>query len=483
MPKRVAIIDLGSNSMRLAIFERTSRYGFYIIAEHKLKIRLGEGAYENGGVLQNEAMQKALAGFGEFSRLIKLYKAARVLCVGTSALRDAPNSKIFINLVKKETKINIRCIDGVTEAEFGGVAALNLLAGFKEATTVDIGGGSTELARIIGGKVVEKISLNIGTVRLKELFFDKKDISGLENFGNELISKIPNSFKSENLIAIGGSLRALSNAVMSLQNYPLKIVHNFSYDFGSYREFFTQIINCKAVNLNKFPIKKDRYDTIREGAFIFKKVADFLGAKKIITSGVGVREGVFLSSILGRGGRFCANFNPSLKSLQDRFCITQNGAKTAKIARNLFEILKPLHGVDENFKDCLSNAAKLADIGLKVGFYAKHMHASYLILNALNFGFTHEQKVLIATILELHGKKELGKELNELKSLLPSDKIVIWLSFMLEFAKILTISTNENFTLSYEDLNLKISGLKSNLILKENIKKLTKPAIFAISFG
>ena len=59
MPKRVAVIDLGSNSMRLAVFERTSRYGFFIVAEHKIKVRLGEGAYENGGFIQNNAMQKS----------------------------------------------------------------------------------------------------------------------------------------------------------------------------------------------------------------------------------------------------------------------------------------------------------------------------------------------------------------------------------------------------------------------------------------
>ena len=68
MPKRVAVIDLGSNSARAVIFERTSRLGFFILAEHKIKIRLGEGAYENGGILTSEAMQKCLLAFKKFKK-------------------------------------------------------------------------------------------------------------------------------------------------------------------------------------------------------------------------------------------------------------------------------------------------------------------------------------------------------------------------------------------------------------------------------
>lgn len=129
----------------------------------------------------------------------------------------------------------------------------------------------------------------------------------------------------------------------------------------------------------------------------------------------------------------------------------------------------------------LTNAAKICEIGLKVGFYAKHLHASYLALNALNYGFKHDEKVLIAAIIALHGKKELGVEFNDIKKLLPGEKIVIWLSFLLEFARILNENSDKIFALNYNNFNLKIVGAKENLNLKESIKKLPKPAIFAIS--
>lgn len=483
MAKRVAVIDLGSNSARLAVFERTSRFGFYILAEHKIKVRLGEGAYENGGVLQEAAIQKCFLTFSDFKRLIKSYGANRVLCVGTSALRDAPNAKEFINLIKKNLGINIRVIDGDSEAHLGGIAALNLLSKFTEAITVDIGGGSTELAHIVNGRVVETISLNVGTVRLKELFYDKNRALEAREFIRNLVEKIPNSFRSENLIAIGGSLRAISGAIMSSQNYPLKLVHNYKYDYEKNRNFIEKIANSKALELNKFDIKKDRYDTIREGACIFGEVAKKLGSKNIITSGVGVREGVFLSSILGHNAKLPGNFNVSLRSLMDRFMI-KNSSKSVKFAKMIFEVLSPIHGVDRKFLDELISAVKLANIGLSLGFYAKHAHASYFVQNALNYGYTHEQKVLISSIIKLHGKREMSAEYDALLGLLPDSASVIWLSFIAEFAKILSDGCDsDEVKMSFTNSTLQIYGVKNCLFLKESIKKMSKPAIFAITFS
>ena len=110
MSKKVAVIDLGSNSVRLAIFERTSRLGFYVAGEYKVKIRLGEGAYENGGMLTKSAMDKCFLAFSDFKKIISDQKISRVLCIGTSALRDAPNANEFISKIRRELGLNLRKI-------------------------------------------------------------------------------------------------------------------------------------------------------------------------------------------------------------------------------------------------------------------------------------------------------------------------------------------------------------------------------------
>ncbi len=477
MPKRVAVIDLGSNSARMAIFERTSRLGFYILREFKTKVRLGEGAYEHGGVLQKAAMDKVFAAFAEFREFIRLYGVRKVICAGTSALRDAPNGDVFIARVSRELGLNLRVIDGKTEAFLGGIAALNLLSPFGEATTIDIGGGSTELARIKDGRIVETLSLDLGTVRLKELFFDKKDPAGAAKFADKLIATIPESFRNSNLIAIGGSARAISSAIMQLKNHPLKLVHNYIYDFAEQRKFIEKLAYAGVLELKNFPVKKDRYDTIREGAMIFAKVCAALGGKLVFTSGAGVREGLFLSSLLRPGVKFPQNFNPSVKSLTDRFAVRQNSLIVSH-ARAIFAALSPLHGLDEKYLRSLVIAAKLCNLGRSLGFYSEQSHSAYIVRGGLNYGFTHEERALIAAIIENAGRENV--DFGPCAPLLPNAKIVRWLSFMLAAARWLSVCPQARF--EFLERALHISGAKNFVMVKENVKKLPKPEIFAVTF-
>ena len=160
MAKRTAVIDLGSNSMRMVIFDKSSRYAFSVVGEFKMKVRLGEGAYENGGAIGERSMQKAFEAFSEFKNIAKAYKCAKIFAMGTSALRDAPNAGELISLVRRELGLNLKVVSGKDEAIYGGVAALNLLEPLEEFVTLDIGGGSAELALVSGGKIIDAASLN-----------------------------------------------------------------------------------------------------------------------------------------------------------------------------------------------------------------------------------------------------------------------------------------------------------------------------------
>jgi len=102
MSKRTAIIDIGSNSARLVIFEKTSHFGFHLICEQKSKVRIGEGAYDKEGYLQPIGIKRAYHTLKSFLQTVDKYQATRTLCVATSALRDAPNGKEFVQWIQKE---------------------------------------------------------------------------------------------------------------------------------------------------------------------------------------------------------------------------------------------------------------------------------------------------------------------------------------------------------------------------------------------
>ena len=216
MSKVTTIIDIGSNSMRMVVLQKSSRFSFSLINETKSKVKISEGCYENNGNLQDIPMQRAYESLKSFLNISHSLKSRKIICVATSALRDAPNSNVFISKIRKDLGLNIKVIDGEKEAYYGGVAASNLLHD-DNFVTVDIGGGSTEFCFVKNGKIEKSISLNIGTVRIKELYFNKDDMAGakkviLDDLKKifELDIKIPSK-----VVGIGGSIRALSKIIMT----------------------------------------------------------------------------------------------------------------------------------------------------------------------------------------------------------------------------------------------------------------------------
>lgn len=488
MAKRTAIIDIGSNSARMVVYEKTSRYGFHLVKEVKSRVRVGEGAYEKGGVLQKIPLQRTFLTLKSFVQIAQNLKCKKSICVATSALRDAPNASELTSKVKQELGLHVCIIDGKKEAYYGGVAALNLLAKTDEATAIDIGGGSTELAKIKDGKVIDTLSLNIGTVRLKELFFDsKKSSSKIFSFIDEVLEHIPPHFQSNHIFAIGGTLRALANSIMDKENYPLKTVHGFHYEFNLYEEYINAIAASSVLKLKSYSFKKDRYDTIREGCSIFLALEKKLKAKYIITCGAGVREGVYLCDLLRSNNHtFPTNFNPSVRSLLDRFSLnTKNNSYVASKALKLFDALKPIHNIEDDYKTELHSAGKLYNIGEALSFYQSHLHGFYFIINTLNFGFTHEQKILIALLTKYHAKK-LPKEndIDNYERLLPDAHVLNWLSFMLSFAKSLNVGLGRaKCEFIYKNNTLQVNSHEHLKLAKEAVAKLVKPAPFAIVFN
>ncbi|PZP14427.1 MAG: Ppx/GppA family phosphatase, partial [Aliarcobacter butzleri] len=400
MSKVTTIIDIGSNSMRMVVLQKSSRFAFSLINETKSRVKISEGCYENDGNLQEIPMQRAYESLKSFLNISNALKSRKIICVATSALRDAPNSKTFINKVRNDLGLNIKIIDGEKEAYFGGVAASNLLHD-DTFVTVDIGGGSTEFCFVKNGKIEKSISLNIGTVRIKELYFNKNNIEGAKKYILDSLEKI---FKLDveipkKVVGIGGSIRALSKLIMAKNQYPLDILHGYTYEVKNEIALLNRISKAKnCEDLKSFGIKKDRFDTIKEGSFIFKTILEELKTQTVVTSGVGVREGVYLTDLLRNSNhKFPHNFNVSVKSLLDRFQIDEKqSAYFGNNAKKIFDSLKPFHKLDNKYKELLVVASKLNSIGSVLNFYKSNDNAFDFILNGLNYDFLHTSRVIVA---------------------------------------------------------------------------------------
>jgi len=481
MSKVTTIIDIGSNSMRMVVLQKSSRFSFSLINETKSRVKISEGCYENNGNLQDIPMERAYESLKSFLNISHALKSRKIMCVATSALRDAPNANVFISKVRKNLGLNIKVIDGEKEAYYGGVAALNLQHD-NTFVTIDIGGGSTEFCFVKDGKIEKSISLNIGTVRIKELYFNKNDIEGARK---NILDNLKKIFESgveipRKVVGIGGSIRALSKIVMARNKYPLDILHGYSYEVKKEEYFFDKIIDAKNNDdLKSLGVKKDRFDTIKEGAFIFKTIIDQLNIKEVITSGVGVREGVYLTDLLRNSNhKFPANFNVSVRSLLDRFEIDQKqSAYLGNNAGKIFDILKPLHNLEDKFRTLLVVASKLHSIGSTLNFYKSNDNAFDFILNGLNYDFLHTSRVIVAHTIKFSKKSLPSKsDIQEYEELLPTLRVMQWMSFMIS----LNIAINQDLSrpkVEYilNDETLEINLINKSFLIESNIEKLETP--------
>lgn len=474
MAKVTAVVDIGSNSARMAVYNRTSRYGFHLLKEYKSRVRISENAWKNGGVLQQAAIDRAIAAISGFVQIAKSYGARKIIVVATSAMRDAPNRSDVVAQIKSATGVRVRVITGEEEADLVGVAAANLLP-LSSAIAIDIGGGSTEVVLIENSRVVDKVSFNLGTVRLKELFFDeeKPNFRGAIRFIGDALDTLPPHFKNKEVIGVGGTLRALASVLMKEEKHGLNIIHAYRFSIEHNKDFLSKVIRADYEELRRIGFKNERLDVAREGVLIFSKVAKKIGATDAIISGAGVREGAFLKQMF----RVAPDgFSPSVTSLVDRFGIVKAQSDWfCKTTMDIFDVLQPLHGLDGQSKRMLYYAAKLSNIGSHIDPFDKSTHGSYIALNGLNYGFEQHERVGISILIGASQKRDISsyEPPSEYKNLLPSVSTLRWLVFILQLTGAIGASRSmPKITLDLIDEKLTIGFSGSEYLAKEEISKL-----------
>ena len=477
MAKIVTVIDIGSNSVRMVIYEKTSRFAFHLLHEEKSKVRISQDAYKHDGYLQEIPMQRTFDALKDFLQISESFKSRKILCVATSALRDAPNKKQFLQKVKSKLKLNIKIISGEKEAYFGAISCANLLPEQTNAMSIDIGGGSTEIAFINKNSVSNTLSLKLGTVRLKELYFDHNDIEGAKRYVDSELEKLP-PLKVSTLIGIGGTFRAVSSAILKRKNYPLNKLHAFEYGVDLFSEYIQSVLDAKdTTTLKELGIKSERFDVIKPGVFILKRVIKKLLVKNIITSGVGVREGVYLADLLRNSKhKFPANYNTSVRYLIDSHIQNKHFSNNLNaLAKKIFDLTHHYFGIDKKYRYELSIAAKLYPAGSSVHFYSQNKHTYYLIQSALEYGFTHENITLIATLTK-YAKSKLPSSVHMqlYKELLPDNYTTNVLSYILSLSiSLLSHRPRDiDFTLEFKQDTLTILSQNKLYITKEAVKKL-----------
>lgn len=289
--KPVAVVDIGSNSVRLVVYDglRRSPTPFF---NEKVLCGLGKGVAITGR-LNEAAVARALAALKRFRALASQIGVSKIFAVATAAAREAKNGSAFIGAAEKALGHRIHILTGKQEAHF---AALGVMAGLPEADGIagDLGGGSLELIDIKNGKVKGGVTLPIGPLRLIDL--SGGNMARAQEIVDSYLAKttLLKKMNGRSFYAVGGAWRSLARLHMAQETYPLHVLHHY------------QIAHKAASNIAsvlKQPEKavadmpKGRAETLPYAAMIMQRLMHFGQAKDVVISVFGVREGLLHSKL------------------------------------------------------------------------------------------------------------------------------------------------------------------------------------------
>ncbi|MCX5798048.1 MAG: Ppx/GppA phosphatase family protein [Proteobacteria bacterium] len=292
---KYAAIDIGTNTVLLLIVD--VRKGLEDVLDISTITRLGEGLKEKG-YLSQEAMTRTFSALYAYKGLIDKNKVLDVYCVGTSALREAKNSEVFLKLVKEKLGFAIQIISEREEAYYTYLSVKNDCSiKADDFIIVDIGGGSTEVIKGDKEKFIDFFSIPIGSVKLTEMFVkhdppEEKEIESLVDFIQGSLSILFDG-KNRQVIGTAGTITNLASIILGIESYDKGKIHGFHISYKDIENVISKL-KCMATTERRRikGMEKGREDIILQGIILMREIMSYFCAKELTVSANGVRYGV-----------------------------------------------------------------------------------------------------------------------------------------------------------------------------------------------
>ena len=389
----VAVIDIGSNSVRLVIYASMAR-SLVTIFNEKALCGLGREV-QSTGLLAPDAVAKALTSLRRFRALCKVQKVGRVYAIATAACRDASNGPDFIAKAERICGVKIEILSGPREAK---LSALGVISGIHNPDGIvgDLGGGSLELIDVHGNRVRSGVTLPLGSLALQDS--SHKSLKRAERIVKTDLDGVAQlkAGRGRTFYAVGGTWRALARIHIVQSGYPLRVMHGYSIPAADALDFAQRLRRLASANMlaNIEVVADARRPLLTYAALVLEYIIRVARPKTIVFSTFGVREGL-LYEMLPRSehtkdGLICA--------AQDLNQLLSRSARHAKEligwTDRLIRVAK-LRETDEDRR--LRHAAcLLSDIGWRVHPDHRGEETLSLITNG-NFGsISHQGRVFIA---------------------------------------------------------------------------------------
>ncbi|MBL4917382.1 Ppx/GppA family phosphatase [Szabonella alba] len=331
---RVGVVDVGSNSVRMVVFDGAARSPAYFYNE-KLMAGLGKGLAETGR-LNPEGRERALIALRRFALLAEGMEIAPLTCVATAAVREAEDGPEFQAQVEAETGLRLWVIDGKEEAR---LSAQGVLLGWPEAKGIvcDIGGNSMELARIGNGKVGARASSPLGPFRLQQIEGGAEKRRAVID---RVLRRLKDIIKPENdrIYLVGGSWRVIARLDMERRNYPLTVLHEYRMTPKSVLATIDWIAaNDPAILRARTGTSAERMELVPLACEMLRELIRVFQPKEIDVSSYGIREGLLYEQMPER----LRARDPLIEAAR---AAEQTSARLPGFGKKLYNFLLPIFG-------------------------------------------------------------------------------------------------------------------------------------------
>ncbi|MDL4841840.1 Ppx/GppA family phosphatase [Aquibacillus rhizosphaerae] len=411
--KFYAIIDIGSNTMRLVVYLQEKAGRLREVENVKAVARL-RNHLDDDGKLSAQGIRTLTQFLHGFKQVTDTYQLEQIVCVATATIRQATNQDEIKLVLNKEVGFTMRILSEHEEAFYGYLAVVNSTS-ITEGITVDIGGGSTELTYFKDRKLIHSHSFPFGALTLKEFFTNEKpkedECVKLNLFLREQFDSLP-WIKNKNipLIGIGGSARNLVQIDQNIKKYPLAGLHQYKMQASDIIQIGNYLASLPFSKLQKVEgLSKDRADIIIPAIEVFQCLYQTMQADSFILSRKGLRDGVFYEQLSKDLGSFIFPnvLEDSIQELINDYDLNPSQIIHVQyLTRKMFAYLEEQGIGSLTSKDwtLLKRASYVFNLGNYIDSESSAQHTFYLLANRTIDGLLHMERLKLALIASFKNK-------------------------------------------------------------------------------
>ena len=453
----LGVIDIGSNTIRMAIAQVMADGRIQILEQLQRAVRLGQDTFQKGQ-LSSETLRESVAILRDFRHLLDTYGVESIRAVATTAIREARNGDTFVDRVLMATGLEVSPITVAEESRLMVAAvrqvASDLLVQSQGTLIVEVGGGSTLLNILEKGELIQSQSLPLGTVRMMEALSLRGDTAEhtAQLIRNEVSSAF-NAFKStfsfkqiQTFIALGGDVRWAAR-----QTDPTEVVKEIQC---LSKEYLKRLIErCQQYTADElshhYGMPFADAETLIPALLVYQGLLNATKARTILVPQVSMRDGLLwdlaLSVMGNKDETLIHQCLKSAKTIAKKYRVDLEHAQCImELATRIFDCLQDRHHMNDRHRLLMQVAALLHEIGTFVSTRSHHKHSMYIITHSELFGLTQDEVAMVANIARYHRRSRPKPSHSEYMSMPRERRLIVnKLAAILRVADALDISHSQ----------------------------------------